>query len=115
MGARVCAALREVFAGDARGDVSLEAVRVLTRFVRTRNYRLPAAALDTLQSLRLLDELAPADAKAGPDGASTAARGGKGRRHESRASRKVSRHAHPTLTMPCKRGLTRRRWRCRGS
>ena len=87
---RVCTAVNELFDNDERGEVSLQAVRVITQHVRQRGYRLPAAVLDTFLHLRLLDELDPsaAGASGGADGTSQRQRKGT-KAHQSKRQRKV--------------------------
>jgi len=89
---RVCASIHELFKGDEHGAVSLEAVEIITRFVRTRNYHLPASALETFLSLRLITELNP-DAFKGTDNGTKpgSAKNKKKGVHESRKLRKVGR------------------------
>jgi len=89
---RVCTSIHELFKGDEHGAVSLEAVEIITRFVRTRNYHLPASALETFLSLRLITELNP-DAFKGTDNGDKpgSAKNKKKGVHESRKLRKVGR------------------------
>ena len=68
--------------------MSLDAVRIITAYVRTRNYHLPAAVLETFLSLRLLEELDPVAANSGEEDDRRRKRKGK-EPHESRKNRKV--------------------------
>ena len=68
--------------------MSLDAVRIITAYVRTRNYHLPAAVLEPFLSLRLLEELDPVAANSGEEDDRRRKRKGK-EPHESRKNRKV--------------------------
>ncbi|KAJ3096973.1 Nucleolar complex protein 3 [Phlyctochytrium planicorne] len=84
-----CNAIKRVFQNDLSGETSLEAVRLIAKFVKTRNFMVPAEVLGTFLHLRLKDELSP-DAVLGKDNPKKRKRDDKEKVHISKKNRKVA-------------------------
>lgn len=82
--------LGSFFAEDTDGGASLEAVQILTKMMRAKDYRVDESVLNTLFHLRLLSELAPATTDTTADRPTFKGKRLKEKRqHRSKAQRKV--------------------------
>ncbi|RUP51344.1 nucleolar complex-associated protein-domain-containing protein [Jimgerdemannia flammicorona] len=80
-----CDAIIDVFQNDESGEASLDAVKVLTRMVKSKGYIVNEAALNTLLHLRLREELVP---RSKAEAEAKQARNLKRKRQEQHRSRK---------------------------
>ncbi|KAJ3113434.1 Nucleolar complex protein 3 [Phlyctochytrium bullatum] len=90
-----CNALKKLFEADVSGEASLEAVKLIAKFVKTRNFRVPPEVLGTFLHLRLKDEMQLEDTKGKKSEKSDDVKAGKKRKHEekvhmSKKARKVA-------------------------
>ncbi|KAJ3204230.1 CCR4-NOT regulatory complex component, partial [Dinochytrium kinnereticum] len=88
IGVMCCNAVKRIFAMDVTGETSLEAVRLVARFVKVRGFVVPAEVLGTFLHLRLREELGPV-AEEGGEGTSRK-RKGEEKVHRSKKMRKVA-------------------------
>lgn len=82
-------ALRTVFEDDEHGDASLEAVRVIFRFIKTRSYNVPDRVLNLFLHLRLIDDLEPPNDEAADGSKDKKGKKKQKKEHMSRKKRKV--------------------------
>jgi nucleolar complex protein 3 len=54
-----CNSIIEVFKNDESGEASLDAVKLISRMVKSKGYNVNDAAINSFLHLRLKDELAP--------------------------------------------------------
>src|SRR6266542_2284578 len=57
MSAMCCDAITEVFKNDESGEASLDAVKLITKMIKSRRYVVHEEVLNTFLHLRLRDEL----------------------------------------------------------
>jgi nucleolar complex protein 3 len=82
-----CNAIKTLFKDDESGEVSLEAVKLITKMIKARSYKVNTHAVDTFLHLRLREELV--FNKPEKEKESTAKKRKKEGEHVSRKARKV--------------------------
>ncbi|GAB5592285.1 hypothetical protein Unana1_07185 [Umbelopsis nana] len=82
-----CNAIIEVFQNDETGEASLDAVKLISRMVKSKSYMVNESVINTFLHLRLKDELAPLSEK--DDETMKGKKRSKTRQHISKKQRKV--------------------------
>ncbi|KAJ3018790.1 UNVERIFIED_CONTAM: Nucleolar complex protein 3 [Siphonaria sp. JEL0065] len=67
VGAIACNGISKLFDGDVSGEPSLEAVKLMARMIKNKEYRVDEAVLKTFMHLRLKDEMALPEAERDPN------------------------------------------------
>ncbi|KAI9350285.1 CBF/Mak21 family-domain-containing protein [Obelidium mucronatum] len=67
VGAIACNGISKLFDGDVSGEPSLEAVKLMARMIKNKDYRVDEAVLKTFMHLRLKDEMALPEAESDPN------------------------------------------------
>jgi nucleolar complex protein 3 len=60
-----CNAMKVLFQDDESGEVSLEAVKLMSKMIKSRGYRVPPQVIETFLHLRLREELVKTDEERG--------------------------------------------------
>lgn len=89
----ICDCFSTIFKEDETGETTLEAIKLMSRFIKNKSYNVPKRVLETFLSLRLREELVRhRDNENGQDGANNKKRKKKDEKHVSRKMRKINKH-----------------------